>query len=85
MRSMVKVMADQTPNEEANIGKFILRLCAAGAWFVVFWLVRFRTMGMDISEIMRNVLAVMSLGMGMLTLFWAFFNKSDDKPKEGDD
>lgn len=66
-------MTDETPNSEAQVGKFLMRLAAAAAWFLVFWLVRFRTMNLEVSDVMRTIIAVFALLMGVLTLFWAMF------------
>lgn len=68
-------MTDQPPNEEAKVGRFILRVAAATAWFIVFWLVRFRTVNLDISDIMRTIIAIFALLMGILTLYWAMFSR----------
>lgn len=70
-------MKDETPNGEAKVGRFLMRLAAAAAWFLVFWLVRFRTVGLDISDVMRTVIAVFALLMGVLTLFWAMFPRDN--------
>ena len=78
-------MTDETPNSEAQIGRFILRLAAAAAWFLVFWLVRFRTMNLEISDLMRTTIAVFALLMGVLTLFWAMFPRDNHTPPQNED
>ncbi|MBB35558.1 MAG: hypothetical protein CME88_09025 [Hirschia sp.] len=75
-------MSDEQPHGEAKVGRFFLRLAAAAAWFLVFWLVRFRTLELDISDLMRSIIAIFALIMGVLTLFWAVFARDDKNTPE---